>query len=146
MSGSAETGTEAVRGVVVAHGDLGEALIRAVERIAGASDGLVAVSNEGRAPEEMRRLVREAVGDGPCIIFTDLASGSCAFTGRLVAGGCRGVAVVTGTNLPMLLDFAFHRRMPIGELVERLEGKARGGIQVHLPEVGGTRADRSVSG
>lgn len=137
--------SDSVRGVVVAHGDLGEALIRAVERIAGPAEGLVAVSNEGRAPEEMRRLVRAAVGEGPCVIFTDLASGSCAFTGRLVAGECRRAAVVTGTNLPMLLDFAFHRRMPVEELVARLEEKARGGIQVHPPG-GGARADRPVSG
>lgn len=131
------------RGVVVAHGDLAGALIRAVERIAGPADSLVAVSNEGLPPQEVRRLVEAAAGGGPAIIFTDLASGSCALAGFAVAtrGRC---AVLTGVNLPMLLDFVFHADMELDELAERLVRKARGGIDARMPPAG-SRADHPVS-
>jgi mannose/fructose-specific phosphotransferase system component IIA len=36
-------------------------------------------------------------------------------------------------NLPILLDFVFHRDMPLDELVPRLVGKGRDGIR-ELPE------------
>lgn len=119
---------ELARGIVVAHSDLADALVRAVARIAGASDALVPLSNETRGPDEMRRAVEAACGEGPAVVFTDLSSGSCGLAGRLaVAGGARR-AVVTGPNLPMLLDFVFHRDMELDALVERLVRKGREGI------------------
>ena len=44
---------------------------------------------------------------------------------------CRDQArrvVVTGVNLPMLLDFVFQRDHPIDELVDRLVAKGRDAI------------------
>lgn len=117
--------SEAVRGVVVAHADLAPAFVRAVEGISGVSGVLVPVSNEGVGPEELRRRVAAACAEGPVIIFVDLASGSCAFTCRLVARDSDRLAMVTGANLPMLLDFVFHRELPLEELVERLVQKGR---------------------
>ncbi|MFQ5678631.1 MAG: PTS sugar transporter subunit IIA [Gemmatimonadota bacterium] len=122
--------SEPIRGVVVAHADLAAALTRAVECIAGVADALAPISNDGSGPEEVRRAVETAVGGGPAIVFTDLSSGSCALVGRMVAGHRNQVAVLTGANLPMLLDFVFHREMEFGPLVERLVSKGRGGISV----------------
>ncbi len=116
------------RGVVVAHSDLAEALVRAVERIAGESGALTPVSNEHKGLEEMRRAVEAACGEGPTVLFTDLSSGSCALAGRFAAAGDRRVAVITGANLPMLLDFVFHRELALEELVDRLVRKGRDGI------------------
>ena len=48
-----------------------------------------------------------------------------------------GRAVLCGVNLPILLDFVFHRDLPVGELVTRLEGKGRDGIR-RLPEASPT--------
>lgn len=125
-----------VRGVVVAHADLAHALVRAVEAISGVRGALVPVSNEGCSPEELRRLVEEAAGSAPAVLFVDLASGSCAFTGRLVARTTPDVAVVTGANLPMLLDFVFHRELELGALVERVREKGRGAVQAHTARPG----------
>lgn len=140
---------EGVGGVVVAHSDLAEALVRAVERIAGESGALVPVSNEGRGPEEVRRAVEGACSGGPTVVFTDLASGSCGVAARFAAARGRRVAVVTGANLPMLLDFVFHRQMPLDALVERLVRKGRDGIAGDSPasrSAPSHGADRPVQG
>jgi mannose/fructose-specific phosphotransferase system component IIA len=97
--------SEAVRGVVVAHGTLAGALVQEAERIGGQTGRLVPVSNAGVGPEEIERRVTEAVGPGPAMIFVDMPCGSCFFAAMRVARGRPGVQVVTGVNLPMLLDF-----------------------------------------
>lgn len=141
-----EGSAEPVRGVVVAHSDLATALVRAVERIAGVPDALVPLSNEDRGPEEMRRVVEAACGEGPAVVFTDLASGSCALAGRLAAAAGRAV-VITGANLPMLLDFVFHRDMELEALAARLVRKGRDGIGASASDAGRAQGvDRPVSG
>lgn len=120
-----------VRGIVVAHGDLARALVGTVERISGLDGGLVAVSNEGLGPEGLRETVREAMGDAPSILFVDLASGSCGIAGLGLSHEGAEVAVLTGANVPMLLDFVFHRHLPLEELAVRLRDKARDGIRAH---------------
>ena len=115
----------AVVGVVVAHGDLAHAMVRAVEGISGVEGALVPVSNTRCTPETLRGRVEEAVGGRPAVVFVDLASGSCAFAGRSVARELGDVAVVTGVSLPMLLDFVFHRDMTPARLAERVVGKGR---------------------
>lgn len=134
------------RGVVVAHDGVAGALVRAVERISGVRGALVGVSNEACAPEELRSRVSEAVGtgDAPALIFVDMASGSCAFAGRQVARGRRGVALVTGVNLPMLLDFVFHREMELASLAERVVAKGRAAAQIHVSERRDRNADQAV--
>lgn len=133
--GEART-TPRVRGLVVAHGSMAEGLIDAVRRIAGgAADALVPVSNEGRNPQQLKATLAELAGDGPVVVFADLLSGSC---GMAAFASCRDSehgAVVCGVNLPVLLDFVFHRELPLEELVPRLVDKGRDGIRA-LPKGG----------
>ncbi len=139
--------TAPARGVVVAHDGVAGALVRAVEHISGVRGALAAVSNEACAPEELRSRVAGAVsgGEGPVLIFVDLSSGSCAFAGRQVLRGRSDVAVVTGVNLPMLLDFVFHREMELSALAERVVAKGRTSAEVHLPEPRVDDGDRAAS-
>lgn len=117
-----------VRGIVVAHSDLARALIEAVERIVGPDAGaLVPLSNEGLGPDAIRERLDELVGDGPAIVFADLREGSCGLAARQVClGGER--ALITGVNLPVLLDFAMKRHLPLDELVPRLVDRGRAAI------------------
>lgn len=121
-----------VRGVVVAHGDLAPALVRVVERISGVEGALHPVSNESCSPEELTARVAEAVGPGPAVVFVDMASGSCGFVGRRLAADDR-VVVVSGVNLPMLLDFVFHTDMDPRRLAERVVEKGRKGAATGPP-------------
>lgn len=119
------------RGIVVAHGEMARGMVTAVNRIAGRDDGaLVAVSNQGKGPDELRDEIGAMLGENPTVIFTDLGAGSCTLA---ALGSCRDrgrVAVVSGVNLPMLIEFVFNRARPMPELLERLESKARDGIRV----------------
>jgi mannose/fructose-specific phosphotransferase system component IIA len=134
-----------VRGLIVAHSSLAAALAGAVRQISGmGEEALLTISNEGRGPEQLLEAVREAVGDAPAILFTDLGSGSCAFAARKLAIQRPSTGIVFGVNLPVLLDFVFHRDLPVGLLVERLVEKGKGGITgVYAQE--GAHADRAAS-
>jgi mannose PTS system EIIA component len=107
-------------------------------------EALATISNEGRGPEGLLDRFAKAVGDAPVIIFTDLGSGSCALAARKLAIEPSDTGIVCGVNLPMLLDFVFHRDLPLQALVERLVEKGRGGISGACTEEG-VRADRALS-
>ncbi|HEX8693683.1 MAG TPA: hypothetical protein VF746_14770 [Longimicrobium sp.] len=139
--------SEPVRGVVLAHASLADGLAASVRAIAGVgADVLVPLSNEGCGPEMLQGRLQEAIGGpGPAIVFTDMGSGSCAFTARRIALERPDTGLVTGVNLPVLLDFVFHREMPLGELVDRLVEKGRAGVTGAHRE-GAAHADRALSG
>ena len=119
-----------VRGVVVGHGEMPQGLVDAVRHIAGdAAADLVPLTNAGKGPAQLTEELNDLAGSGPVIVFTDLASGSC---GIAAAYSCRDRerrAVICGVNLPMLLDFVFHRNLPVQELADRLVEKGRAAIQ-----------------
>lgn len=118
-------------GVVVAHGELARGMVGAVRKIAGSDeDALTPVSNDGLGPEELQEAILAVIDQGPAVVFTDLGAGSCTLAARVSCRNRAKVAVITGVNLPMLLDFVFHRELPMDELVPRLEEKARSGIRV----------------
>ena len=117
----------ALRGVVVAHGELAPALIAAAEEISGLRGALVAVSNTGLGREALEERVMEAVAGQPAVVFVDLPSGSCLFAAMRRLASLAGVRVVTGVNLVMLLEFLFHRADPPEEVARRAaEAGARG--------------------
>jgi mannose/fructose-specific phosphotransferase system component IIA len=121
--------SEGVRGLIVAHSSLAEGLVAAVRQISGfGEEALRPLTNEGRGPDGLVAALTEAVGEDPAILFTDLGSGSCAFAARRLALQRPNTAVICGANLPVLLDFVFHRDMPLPDLVERLVEKGRSGI------------------
>lgn len=130
--------SDAVRGIVVAHSDMARALVEAVERIAGIEeDALVPVSNEGLRPEQVRDRLAELVGNDRAIIFTDLREGSCGMAARQVCLPTSNRVLITGVNLPVLLDFVMNRHLPLTELTERLLDRGRKSIRA-MPEPAGS--------
>jgi mannose/fructose-specific phosphotransferase system component IIA len=120
---------EEVRGLVICHSGLADGMVTAARQISGSPESALSpLTNEGKGPDGLVQAVRDAAGDAPVILFIDLASGSCAFAARKVAHERPGTAVVFGVNLPVLLDFVFHRDLPLEQLVQRLVEKGRSGI------------------
>ena len=112
--------SEEVLGILVGHGKLAEGLLDAIQEITGSRAGLVPLDNHGMTPETLEEQLAEVSGQLPSIVFVDLPSGSCAYAARRLKRHHPQVAVVCGVNLPLLLDFMFHRSMPLDELVDRL--------------------------
>jgi mannose/fructose-specific phosphotransferase system component IIA len=139
--------SEQIRGLVVAHSSLAEGFVSAVRQISGIDEeALRPLTNEGMGPEGLAAAITEAVGEDAAIVFTDLGSGSCAFAARRIALRRPNTAVICGANLPVLLDFVFHRDMPLPELVERLIEKGRTGLTGSMMTEEAEHADRAVSG
>jgi len=119
-----------VRGVLLSHGNLAEGMVDAVRSITDLDEGvLTAMSNQGQSPQRLADQVDALVGTEPVVVFTDLGSGSCALTAQLTCRNNRRRAVVFGMNLPMLLEFVFHRELSVAQLVPRLLQKGKEGVK-----------------
>lgn len=135
-----------VRGVVIAHGDMAVGLIDAVRHIAGISgDFLVPLSNRGMGPDALAQEVRQLAGEQPTIVFTDLQSGSCGFAARRCVQELPHLVVISGVNLPILLEFVMRRQTPLEQLVPFLLAKGRSSINCS-PVSFETNEHRAVSG
>ncbi len=125
-----------VRGIVVAHGNMAQGLVEAVRRITGTqADALTPISNDGQGPEQLREQIETLCGCDPVVVFADLVSGSCGMAAAISCKEPGTRIVLCGVNLPILLDFVFHRDVPLDELVPRLVSKGREGIR-SLPQSG----------
>lgn len=111
--------TPNLRGVVVGHAGLAEAMVRAVEEITGVSGALEAVSNAGCDRTVLAARVGAAATGAPAIIFVDLPCGSCFVAAMQAVATLEGIKVVTGVNLTMLLDFVFHRDATLEDAAAR---------------------------
>jgi len=129
-----------VQGILVGHGKLAEGMLNAIEEITGSREGLYPVDNQGLTPEALEKRLSELTGEGPSVVFVDLPSGSCAFAARRLQHRRSRMALVCGVNLPLLLDFMFHRTLPLEEVIERLRSHV--GISIEQP----TDGDSAVPG
>src|SRR3989454_1864073 len=111
--------SEPLRGVIVSHAAVAQALLAAVAAITGVRDALVPVSNDGCDTGALADRLNQAIDNKPAVLFVDLPGGSCLTSSVRLARGKTDVAVVTGVNLAMLLDFVFHRDLPPGDAARR---------------------------
>lgn len=135
---------EAARGILLAHGSMAEGVVDAVRQITGIEDALVPLSNRGLSAAGLADEVRKRVGPGITVLFTDLQSGSCSFAAQRLARDLPDIIIITGVNLPMLLDFVMNRTLPPDELVPRLLEKGRAALACS-PASLESHADRAAS-
>lgn len=134
-----------IRAVLVCHGTLADGLMDAVRHITGCpEDAVVPLTNRGKSPEGLAAEVSGAIGGGPGIIFTDLQSGSCGFVARRVAQAASDLVVISGVNLPVLIEFVMNRNLPLEQIVPRLLSKGRAAMAC-APSHFEDHADRTAS-
>ncbi len=121
-----------VKAILVTHGFLGAELVRTAEAILGPQDGIGFVSNTGSSLETLSDQVRSLLSDTeePVVLLVDLLGGSCSHACQEIRRLHPRVAMVSGVNLPMLLELFYNRdRVPFDELLLRLCQKAKDGIR-----------------
>ena len=119
-----------LRGVVVGHGSVAQALVEAAEEISGLRGVLVPVSNTGCDRGALEARVADAVGEGAAVVFVDLAAGSCLLAVLRRLRDREDVRIVTGVNLAMLVDFLFHRTLPPAEAAAHAANSGGSAIKV----------------
>jgi PTS system mannose-specific IIA component len=131
------TGTTApvrrVPALIVTHADLAQALVRAAERVVGSIENVTLLSNEGLSRDDLEDAIETCVRDWKegGLLLTDFWGGSCHTCSSAAARRHGEVVIVTGINLPLLLDYLHNRdRLSVPELAERLQQKGRDSIRV----------------
>src|SRR5437867_3222544 len=117
----------------VMHADLASALLRAAQTVYGPVEGVEVLSNEGLSRDALEAEIDRRVAAWPAggLVLTDFWGGSCHLCGLSATRGRTEVALVTGLNLPILLDYLHNREhLPPGRLAERLQKKGQDSIRV----------------
>ncbi len=125
-----------VPALLVTHADLGAALLRAAEQVYGPVTDVEVLSNVELSRGALERAIRDRVAGwtGGGLVLTDFPGGSCQQTGLLAARDNPAIVVVTGINLPGLLDYLHNREQCSAvQLAERLVDRARNCIRIQLP-------------
>lgn len=136
-----DTRARSVRGIIVGHGSLPDALLDAASSILGRPEGIETLSNQGLSAAELeQRLNRlaEAEPGNAVVVFVDMFGSSCSTVSLKVQRSRPNLAVVCGVNLPMILRFISHRdRDDFPKLVEEVRRAQANGPDSVGPAVGG---------
>lgn len=120
-------------GIIVTHAGLAESLRAAAARIAGDVSAIEVVSNEGLGAEPLLAEIRAAIERSPgtdVVVFTDMGGGSCTTAVQMLLRDFPRARLVTGVNLPMLVDFVLRRsELDLEAMVARLVQRGQISIQ-----------------
>jgi mannose/fructose-specific phosphotransferase system component IIA len=121
--------------VIVSHGKISDAVLDALYLIAGEQEKIVAVSNMGRdlkqLEDDLYSVRKKLEGCKEVIFFTDLRGGSCSIICKKLLKQYKNCALITGYNLPMLIEFTFYRERPLEEVLQILETKGKREIRIY---------------
>jgi PTS system mannose-specific IIA component len=122
-----------VPALLVMHADLAQALLRAAEQVYGPIEGVTVLSNENLSREALEARIADEVGGWVSggLVLTDFWGGSCHICGAAATRGKGSVVILTGINLPLIIDYLHNRdQYPVDELAERLQQKGQASIRV----------------
>lgn len=120
--------------IVIAHGNLAKELINSAEIIMGEMERTTHIMvypgcDNAEILEKIEKAIEEVDDGDGVVIFVDMLGGtpsnlSIPFIER------KGVEIVTGVNLPMLLLLPEHRKGDLTEFAERLKKIGRESIYI----------------
>jgi mannose/fructose-specific phosphotransferase system component IIA len=125
-----------VPALLVMHADLSSALLRAAIQVYGPVEDVESLSNEGLSKDALEHAIEIRVEKWPTggLVFTDIFGGSCHLCGSKAARDHGDVIVVSGLNLPILLDYLHNRdAYAVRDLAERLKQKGQSSIRLQYP-------------
>jgi mannose/fructose-specific phosphotransferase system component IIA len=123
-----------ITGIVVTHGKLGEELLSTVSLIVGEIHDCYALSGSDLSDESVSRSIREIIDRNKAkraLVFVDYFGGSCGTSCVKATRGLEGVKVISGVNLPMMLDFVTKQgTMDFDEIVDHLIHRGQESVRV----------------
>lgn len=120
----------APRAIVAGHGEFAAGLVSAVEVITGRGHLFHPVAVPELSAAGIEALLRDTMQrTGARVLFTDLQAGSCTMAARRILRGMPDAVLVSGANLPALLDFAFAADGPIATAAQHAAERGRAAIQ-----------------
>jgi len=125
-----------VPALLVMHADLSSALLRAASQVYGDVGGAETLSNEGLSKDDLEAKIEDRVSGWKQggLVFTDFFGGSCHLCGLRAAREHGDIVVISGLNLPILLDYLHNRdKFGVRELAERLQKKGQDSIRLQFP-------------
>ncbi len=124
-------------GILVTHGGLARELIQTAEYIIGEIPFCYAISNKDLGDEALIARIRgiiEKASPSFVFLFVDYFGSSCSMNCTRAARGMKNVVVISGVNLPILLDFVTKRgTMSPEEIVRNLVKRGQESVKVIDP-------------
>ncbi len=120
--------------IIASHGSLAEALLETARMIIGNVAEVYTIGLfPGMGPSDVTEQIWAVIGEAPegtgFLVLLDLFGGSPSIACAEVLDERKDVAVVTGVNLPMLLEVLLNQKtQPIGALAQLAREKGKEGI------------------
>ncbi len=125
-----------IKCIIISHGDLGSALQNTTEKIIGPLDDVKVLSNELMSTKELigsLDSIAQEWQDNEILIMVDFCGGSCWHAAQMIQKNNKGIVLISGVNLPMLLTFANKRESyKLPDLAEHLKESSLKGTEVIL--------------
>jgi mannose/fructose-specific phosphotransferase system component IIA len=123
-----------VGAILVSHENVSQSMVEALAKITGESRDIISLSSKGISPGQLEdqivTTIKSMSSVEGIILFTDLQGGSCSLVCSRIQRKYPDIVVITGINLPLLIDFVFQRHRPVPEIVDRLVERGRAGIGI----------------
>ena len=123
-----------ITGIIVTHGQLGEELIRTASLILGEVEDCYALSGSDLGDEKVIESIHNILEENQAdraVVLVDYFGGSCGASCVKATRGLEGVKVISGVNLPILLDFVTKQgTLGLDELVDHLIHRGQESVKV----------------
>ena len=121
-------------GIIITHGNLAEELLATVKMIVGETHDCYAMSGSDLCDEDVAKRIHELVeerGGRRAVVFVDYFGGSCSAATVRATRDLSRVSVISGVNLPILLDFVNKQdTYGLEEIVDHLLHRGQESIRV----------------